>query len=107
MKNKMILEKIITYIDSITKYIKDIDYEEFNNNKMMAEACAFNLSQIGELVNRLDKEYISENQQIPWIKMRGLRNRLIHDYEGVNLILVWEIISEDLIELKKQLKVLI
>ena len=74
---------------------------------MMLEACVFNLSQIGELVNKLEEEYILDNPEIPWFKIRGLRNRLVHDYEGVSLILVWEIIASDLKKLKTQLERLI
>lgn len=62
----------------------------------MVEACIFNLSQIGELVNKLDKEYIMEYPEIPWLKMRGLGNHIVHDYEGVNLKLIWEIIDMDM-----------
>lgn len=47
----------------------------------MVEACVFNLSQIGELVNKLDKEFIESYPEIPWFKMRGLRNRIVHDCE--------------------------
>lgn len=71
---------------------------------MMVEACIFNLSQIGELVNKLDMEYLSFHQDIPWFKMRGLRNRIVHDYEGINLKLIWEIIQNDIIILKEQLE---
>ncbi|WP_326909776.1 HepT-like ribonuclease domain-containing protein [Sedimentibacter sp. MB31-C6] len=103
MKNQKIIQKIINYIDSVLKYTSNTTYDEFRNNSMMAEACVFNLSQIGELVNKLDKEYIVNNPEIPWFKMKGLRNRLVHDYEGVNLKLIWEIIEIDIIVLKKKL----
>ena len=103
MKNQKIILKTIDYIDSILKYTNNVDYAEFKNNSMMVEACIFNLSQIGELVNKLDKEYISINPEVPWFKMRGLRNRIVHDYEGVNLNLIWEIISIDIKALKEQL----
>ncbi|HAQ40059.1 MAG TPA: hypothetical protein DCM73_03975 [Clostridiales bacterium] len=55
----------------------------------------FNLSQIGELTNKLDKEYITEYPNIPWFKMKSLRNCIVHDYEGENLKLIWEIIDKD------------
>lgn len=74
---------------------------------MMVEACVFNLSQIGELVNKIDKEFISKHPQIPWFKMRGLRNRIVHDYEGINLKLIWEIIDMDIGILREQLLKLI
>jgi uncharacterized protein with HEPN domain len=103
MKNQKIIEKIITCIDTILKYTDKVDYEEFRQNTMMVEACVFNLSQIGELVNRLDKDYLEKHQEIPWFKIRGLRNRIIHDYEGINLRLIWEIIDLDIHSLKKDL----
>ncbi len=103
MKNQKIIQRIINYIDSIIKYTSDVDYSGFRNNSMMVEACVFNLSQIGELVNKLDKEYVSKYNEIPWFKMRGLRNRIVHDYEGVNLNLIWEIIDVDIRILKEQL----
>ena len=104
MKTQVILRKIINYINTILTYTKDTNYKSFVENKMMVEACVFNLSQIGELVNKLEKEYILSKPEVPWFKIRGLRNRLIHDYEGVSLILVWESISSDLEILKKQLE---
>lgn len=103
MKNQKIILKIINYIDSILKYTNSVDYGEFRNNTMMVEACVFNLSQIGELVNKLDKEYVSKYPEIPWFKMRGLRNRIVHDYEGVNLNLIWEVIDMDIKILREQL----
>lgn len=103
MKNQKVLMKIINYIDSILKYTEGVDYSKFIMNSMMVEACVFNLSQIGELVNKLDKDYIADYAEIPWFKMKGLRNRIVHDYEGVNLNLIWEIIDTDLVILKEQL----
>jgi len=85
------------------RYVQDTDYKSFEDNKMMVEACVFNLSQIGELVNKLSAEFINMHADIPWNKIRGLRNRIIHDYEGINLKLIWEIITADLDKLKKQL----
>ena len=71
---------------------------------MLVEACVFNLSQIGELVRHLDNEFIELHSELPWAQIRGLRNRIIHDYEGVNLNLVWEIISYDIPRLIINLK---
>ena len=71
---------------------------------MLVEACVFNLSQIGELVKNVDDEYKKEQLGIPWHQLYGLRNRIVHDYEGVNLKLVWEIIEADLTDLKLELE---
>lgn len=107
MKNQKIMIKIINYIESILNYTNNIDYAEFRSNSMMVEACVFNLSQIGELVSKLDKEYMAKYPDTPWFKMRGLRNRIVHDYEGVNLNLIWEIIDIDIKILREQLLKLI
>lgn len=71
---------------------------------MLVEACVFNLGQIGELSHAVDDAFIEAHPAIPWAEMYGLRNRIVHDYEGVNLILVWEIISRDIPELRNLLR---
>ena len=96
MKNKIIVEKILKYISKIIDYTKDTEYEDFVNNTILVEACVFNLSQIGELANKIDKEFEEKNSSIPWRVMYGLRNKIVHDYEGVNLILIWDIVKYDL-----------
>ena len=40
---------------------------------------------MGELTNKLDNEYLNKHSDIPWFKIKGLRNRIVHDYEGINL----------------------
>lgn len=104
MKHKIIVEKIIKYTDKIIDYTKNCTYEGFSKNSILVEACVFNLSQIGELANRIDDDFEKANNNIPWRVLYGLRNRIVHDYDGVNLILIWDIIKEDLPELSVQLK---
>ena len=103
MKNKIIVEKIIKYINKILQYTKSVEKEEFVSNSMMIEACVFNLGQIGELANKIDQDFEIEHSAIPWRILYGLRNKIVHDYEGVNLNLIWDIINDDLDGLLKQL----
>jgi uncharacterized protein with HEPN domain len=72
-------------------------------NDMLTEVCIFNISQLGELTRKIDEEYEEAHPHIPWRQLYGLRNRIVHDYEGVNLKLVWEIIESDISGLKEQL----
>lgn len=104
MKNDTIVNKLIGYSDKIIDYCSDKSYDNFKEDTMLVEACVFNLSQMGELVRHLDNEFIELHSDVPWVQMRGLRNRIIHDYEGVNLKLVWEIIVYDIPELISKLK---
>ena len=104
MKDKIIVEKIIKYISKVLYYTKEIEYDDFTDNSMLVEACVFNLSQIAELANKIEKEFEEKNSSIPWRVLYGLRNKIVHDYEGVNLVLIWDIVKEDLPELNNQLK---
>lgn len=107
MKHKTIVEKILKYVSKIIDYTNGIEYDAFVKNSILVEACVFNLSQIGELANKIDKDFEENNAQIPWRVLYGLRNKIVHDYEGVNLVLIWDIVKEDLPELKSQLDELI
>lgn len=107
MKSEIIIQKIVGYVEKILTYTKGMEYKDFICKDLVIEACVFNLSQLGELSNKLDDDFQKANSEIPWKQLYGLRNRIVHDYEGVNLKLVWEIISDDLPELEKNLKLML
>lgn len=107
MRNEVILRKLLDYTRKIRGYCAGCTYEAFAADSKLAEACVFNLSQMGELCRLADPDFTEKHKQIPWREMYGLRNRIVHDYEGVNLRLVWEIISGDLPELEQQLSRLV
>lgn len=104
MRNEIIIQKMYAYVIKILNYCDDHDYSSFSADSKLVEACVFNLSQLGELCRSADDEFISMHPDIPWKEMYGLRNRIVHDYEGVNLVLVWQIINDDLPSLKQKLQ---
>ena len=93
MKNKdqILLGKILNYIHEIQDFIQGYSREDFDRDKKTINACVFNLSQIGELVGKISEDLMKTNTEIEWRGLRGLRNRIVHDYEGVNLSMVWRI----------------
>lgn len=99
MRNEIILQKLQSYAEKIIAYCYGYSYDSFIQDTKLVEACVFNLSQMGELCNAADDDYVKLHPQIPWNEMYGLRNRIVHDYEGVNMMLVWEIITGDLPDL--------
>lgn len=103
MRNSVIVEKLIAYTDKILSYCEGVEYDAFAADSKLVEACVFNLSQMGELANRVDDEFARSHTEVPWRLLYGLRNRIVHDYEGVNLQLIWEIIRDDLIPLRDAL----
>lgn len=103
MRNDIIVSKLIGYADKVMGYCEGISYDAFCNDSKLVEACVFNLSQMGELANRVDDVFADANPSIPWRLIYGLRNRIVHDYEGVNLRLIWEVIHDDLPGLRGEL----
>lgn len=98
------IKKMIEYIDKSLGYIKGYDYEKFIKDSKTVDATVFNISQIGELVKNISNETKMKYTNIEWNMIKGLRNRIIHDYEGINLKSIWFILNNDVLELKEELK---
>ena len=71
---------------------------------MVVEACLYNIQIIGEAVNHLAEDVKNDNSHIPWTLIKGMRNRLIHDYFGTDLPVVWNVIKNDLPGFKTDLQ---
>lgn len=89
MRSDLIITKLLGYTDKVPGYCAQLSFEEFVSDSKLVEACVFNLSQMGELCRIVDSAFADAHPQIPWREMIGLRNRIVHDYDGVNLLLVW------------------
>ena len=68
------------------------------------DATIFAISQIGELVKNINKETMEKYPNIEWIIIKNLRNKIVHDYEGINLNLIWDIVTKDIVELREDLE---
>ena len=104
-KTVHVLQKIIGHIDHTLEYCQGQSFDAFMDNRMLQEACVFNVLQIGELSkNALDAEVTEMYPAIPWRQMYGLRNRIAHDYEGIQLKIVWTTITSDFPALRQALQ---
>jgi len=99
MSNEDTVVKMLEYCEKIQTYSKGLDEQQFYASSMITEACVFCLIQIGELVIKIDPEFIKINPQIPWKDIRGVRHKIVHDYKNINFELVWDIIKNDLPDL--------
>ena len=102
-KDSIILTKILNYINELKEFTDGYNQERFEKDKKTINACVFNLSQIGELVGKISREIMEENPKIEWQGLKSLRNRIVHDYEGINLTMIWGFLTEELDELREQL----
>lgn len=107
MGDEKYLEKMLELVRKIERYVARHSYEDFVDDEMLVEACVFNLAQLGEMSHKISDEYVELHPELAWNELYGLRNRLVHDYQGVNLNLVWEIIMDDLPGLEAQLEELV
>lgn len=91
---------IISHCDRIINKLKDIKEADFYGDNDLQEIVAFNLFQIGELTSKLSNEFLDEYKEIPWKQIRGLRNRIVHGYDTINLEILWNTALESIRELQ-------
>jgi len=91
---------VLDAIEEIEFYNLDIDFEKFRKTSIIRFASIKQIEIIGEAANYLSQSVKDGNQDIPWRKIIGLRNILIHEYFGVDAKIVWDIIQVDLPLLK-------
>lgn len=93
-------------IQKILRYTSLIDHDAFLRDELVIDGVARNLEIIGEAARQLPEDFRRIHPQIPWTQIAGLRNRIVHDYFGLDLEIIWEIIQHDLPELEKQVRAL-
>lgn len=106
-KDRIIIQKMISYIEDVQTFIVGLNAKEFLDDKKTITACAFTVSQIGELVKEISDDTIKKYEYIPWNSIKGMRNRIVHDYENVDLSVLWATINQSLPDLKDKLKEII
>lgn len=97
-------QDILEVSEKACSFIIGISFAQFKTDDKTLFACIRALEIIGEAANKIPKEVQNKYPDIPWKEVVGMRNKLIHDYMGVNKEVVWKTIQEDLPELEKQIK---
>jgi uncharacterized protein with HEPN domain len=86
-----LLEDILESADKVMNYTNGLTYDEFVSNTMVIDAVIRNIEIIGEATIRLPDEYKDKCPQIDWHRIRGLRNRIVHDYFGIDYDIIWSV----------------
>jgi len=94
--NTVYLRHILDACRRAERFVSGIEYDEFVEDEKTISAVVRELSVIGEAARKTTEEFRKRTESIPWEKIFGMRNRLVHDYMGVQMPIVWQTVKEDL-----------
>jgi uncharacterized protein with HEPN domain len=101
------LQHIIDSINEIEAYVGTCDLTQFKSNSMMRFACIKQMEIIGEASNHISPEIKDKFSEIEWQQIIGLRNIFVHEYFGIDDNLVWQIIKNDIPNLKTKILIIL
>ncbi len=101
---KLLLEDILESINRIEEYTLQMEFDDFTNNQLVFDGVVRNLEIIGEASTKIPTEFKEKTKNIPWREIRGLRNRIIHEYFGIDISIVWYIIKQELPQFKIEIQ---
>lgn len=101
------LEHISACIQKIEEYTIELNEESFLQNSMIQDAVIRNFEIIGEATKKLDNDFRVKYPEIEWKKIAGMRDKLIHDYIGVDLWAVWAVVENIIPNLKRQIAIIL
>lgn len=102
--DRVYLQHVVEAIGRIQDYLTEVSKEQFLQTSLLQDAVIRRLEIIGEASRNLSEEFRNRYPQVPWAHIVGLRNRIVHEYFGVDLEIVWEIVQYDLPLLKEQIE---
>jgi len=101
------LKHILDAIARIEEYAGRVERSAFMTNRLVQDGVIRQVEVIGEAAKRVSEELKRKCPDIPWKDITGMRNKLIHDYFGVDLEAVWETVRKDVPRLKSQVEALL
>lgn len=101
------LGKILTDLSFVLAHTEGITKEEFTENEILIDSVLFRLIQVSENSDRLTENFRMRHDNIPWHAMKGMRNRIVHEYGDVDLTIIYDTVTQDLPKLYADLKILL
>ena len=93
---RLYVDDILEAIHRIRSYVADQNQEAFTKDRKTQDAVIRNLEIIGEAVGKLPEQIQQSEPETDWRKIKGLRNILIHEYFGINLPIIWDVVQNKL-----------
>lgn len=106
-KDTVYLRQMLVCCQKVQQYTVGKRYFEYLDDLMLQDACIKNIEEIGEKASKISPEFRQTHPEIRWKAIIGARHHLVHDYEGVDFNILWDVIQKDLPALAAQLEPLI
>lgn len=100
---KLLFEDILESISKIQSYSKNLSFDDFAINSLVIDGVVRNIEIIGEASKNIPAEIQKIFNDIPWRKLKGIRNRIVHEYFEIDVTIIWFIIQNELIPLRDAL----
>ncbi len=104
---RLLIADMLESISRIRRYVAGMDYDAFLEDERTCDAVVRNVEIIGEASKQVPEDFKSAHPTLPWQQMAGMRNRIVHDYAGVDLAIVWDVVQHGLPKLEAQLQALL
>src|SRR3990167_8627757 len=101
--NLLYLHQALYSVNNILKYTSGMDLTSFEANELVQNASIRQLEILGEAVKRLDVDFVKGHPNVGWSRIVAMRNLLIHEYDEIDVVVVWKTVVEDLPTLKRDL----
>jgi len=98
------LKHILESINQAETAVEGFTFEQFSENITVQDAVVRRLEIIGEAVKNLPGNIKEKYPEVPWLKIAGMRNKLIHEYFAIDVDLVWSVVKDDFPIFKKQVE---
>ena len=95
------INKIINDLQFIVDHTKGLTIEDMMNNELLVDSIMFRIIQISENNNHLSNAFRTNNSKIPWASIRGMRNKIVHDYGIINYEMVYDTVNNQIPEMLK------
>ena len=88
-------------------YMRGKTWDEFSEDHLLQDAVVRRLEIVGEASGRVSEETQMKHSHLPWMAMKGTRNKIIHEYDSIELDIIWNIVQDDLPALIDELEKII
>ncbi|MBQ6377978.1 MAG: DUF86 domain-containing protein [Prevotella sp.] len=103
LRDKERLSHMLAAAERVIRYTSDKSFDDLKADDMMYYAVVKNIEIIGEAANLLSPEFIASHPNTPWKQVRGMRNYIVHEYFQIDDVVVWGVVTTDILVLRSQI----